>query len=536
MPSRPTRIGARCQSRREKRARPVLEKRSNAPLDLAVELSLHVEHHRITWVGTTTARVIALRNYKMRILQRSERTRPLVSLVLLDWSVRESFHLLHYLARQTVPREQFEVIVVEYYDREAAALAAFRHMVDTWVLLEMPPECYYHKHLMYNVGIALARGEVVLFCDSDAMVRASFVESIVTAFAAQPRIVLHLDQFRNVRQDLYPFTYPSFETVLGPGCINNAGGRPRGLAETVDPLHNRNYGACMAARRDDLIAIGGADEHLDYLGHICGPYEMTFRLTNHGLLEVWHPAEFLYHTWHPGQAGDGNYLGPHDGRHMSTTALEARTSGRTRPLVENPAIGMMRSAQTLDAAALEQWLIAADRPVAWAGDRGSRGVARWMHESVPWLLDHYNGYNVVGFAKDVFAVPCSAGAVDLQVDAQRERPDVLRCHSLETARAAIDDALTKQGRREAPLLLSNVPVLVHEGYKGFNIVRAEARFYGIPQGEGEFNLESVRRRLYSTSYVSDTEPQVRRLIDRGRRFSAWRSVLQRANRIVKRLS
>ena len=151
----------------------------------------------------------------MKLLKRRRRQTAQVSLVLLDWSVRESFHLLHYLGEQTVARDAFEVIVVEYYDRVSSAVIPFREMVDTWVLLEMPRPCYYHKHLMYNVGLVLARGEVVLFCDSDAMVREGFLESVVTAFAADERLVLHLDQFRNVRQDLYPFRYPAFEEVLG---------------------------------------------------------------------------------------------------------------------------------------------------------------------------------------------------------------------------------------------------------------------------------------------------------------------------------
>jgi hypothetical protein len=37
----------------------------------------------------------------------------------------------------------------------------------------------------------------------------------------------------------------------------------------------------MAARRRGLLAIGGADEHIDYLGYMCGPYELTFRLMNY---------------------------------------------------------------------------------------------------------------------------------------------------------------------------------------------------------------------------------------------------------------
>jgi len=131
-------------------------------------------------------------------------------MVLLDWSVRESFHLLHYLSKQTVDRNRFEVIVVEYYSRVSEAVKKFEDQVDAWILLEMPDECYYHKHLMYNVGIAMAKSEVICICDSDAMVKPTFVKSIVNAFNRNPNIVFHIDQFRNMNRDFYPFNYPSF--------------------------------------------------------------------------------------------------------------------------------------------------------------------------------------------------------------------------------------------------------------------------------------------------------------------------------------
>ena len=268
----------------------------------------------------------------MRFLKRSMRKKPALSLILLDWNVRESFHLLHYLGLQSVDRDQFEVVFIEYYSRLAEPLKQFADQVDTWILLEMPESCIYHKHLMYNCGLAFARGDIVVLCDSDAMVKESFIETIIGHFEESDRIVLHLDQFRNMRRDLYPFNYPSFEEVMGAGCFNNIEGKTSGILDRVDPLHSRNYGACMCARRADLIEIGGADEHIDYLGHICGPYEMTLRLLNRGLKEVWHETEYLYHTWHPGQAGVDNYQGPHDGRQMSSTALEALITGRDLPL------------------------------------------------------------------------------------------------------------------------------------------------------------------------------------------------------------
>jgi hypothetical protein len=280
----------------------------------------------------------------VRIVKQSRRERPVVSLVFLDWSVRESFHVLHYLKRQTVPRDCFETIVIEFYSRESPAIRACEDEVDTWVILDMPEQAYYHKHLMYNVGIALGRGEIVMIGDSDAMVTERFIERIIENFRPGGDIVYHLDQFRNARRDFHPFNYPSFAEVTGPGCINFAEGKTAGLRSVTDPMHVRNYGACMCARRADLIAIGGADEHIDYLGHVCGPYDMTFRLINFGRREVWDEDEFTYHTWHPGQAGTFDYMGPHDGRQLSTTATEALASGRVAPLVENRAIALLRSA------------------------------------------------------------------------------------------------------------------------------------------------------------------------------------------------
>lgn len=297
---------------------------------------------------------------RMRTLfQNPASATPKVSLILLDWNCRESFHALDYLAAQDVPRADYEIIWIEYYDRrvaeidrrlEAAAKAGKPPPLDLWIVLGMGADLYYHKHLMYNVGIARARGEIVVICDSDAMFEPSFIRTISESFAADPGIVLHIDQVRNIRRDFYPFNYPSFAEMRGDGAANWLGDRTTGVADSIDPLHTRNYGACMCAWRADLIAIGGADESLDYVGHVCGPYELTFRLANFGRRETWHDSHFIYHAWHPGTDGDFNYIGPNDGRNMSSTALAVKRSRRILPLKENEAIRLERSGAEPDAA------------------------------------------------------------------------------------------------------------------------------------------------------------------------------------------
>jgi hypothetical protein len=340
----------------------------------------------------------------MRFLKQSMRKTPKLSLILLDWSVRESFHLLHYLRRQSVDRDQFEVVFIEYYSRVAEPLKQFADQLDAWVLLEMPESCVYHKHLMYNCGLVFAHGEIVVLCDSDAIVKDSFIETIVGGFEKRDQIVLHLDQFRNLRRDFYPFNYPSFDAVLGDGCINNLEGKTAGIVDQVDPLHSRNYGACMCARRADLIEIGGADEHIDYLGHICGPYEMTLRLLNRGFKEVWHETEYLYHAWHPGQAGVDNYQGPHDGRQMSRTALEALITKRVHPLVENKAIRLIEKGEPLSEMSIQERLI--DRRYLSEWDRSkieARPAGRADRAKA--ITDLHRGFKIVKDGERFYARP-----------------------------------------------------------------------------------------------------------------------------------
>lgn len=272
-----------------------------------------------------------------------------VSIILIDWSVRESFHILDYLNSQTVERNKYEIIWIEYYDRKEEkiekklkdSVEKRRPILDKWILLEMPKDVYYHKHLMFNIGIILSEGEIICIPDSDAMLRPTFVETIIKEFEKKPNIVLHIDEIRNKNKKFYPFNYPSFEEVLGKGRIYRWDGKTD-IDKLEDPIHLLNYGACMCARKEDLIKIGGADEHIDYLGHICGVYEMTFRLKNYGLKEVWSKEEFLYHTYHPGEGGSFDYYGPQDGLNMSTTSLNTLITKRVLPLKENKAINFIR--------------------------------------------------------------------------------------------------------------------------------------------------------------------------------------------------
>jgi hypothetical protein len=350
-----------------------------------------------------------------QLLYRHTRPKRRISVLLIDWGVRESFHSLHYLNRQTVDRDQYELIWLEFYNHKPQALLDLvagsdphSPVLDQWLVLGYPKDYIFHKHRLYNAGILAASGDICVICDSDAIFRPTFIQSLLDAFARWPNDVIHLDEVRNTSRDFYPFNHPSIDEILGPGCINWRGTTSFGLDDSPDMIHHANYGACMAARRRDLLVIGGADEHLDYLGYVCGPYELTFRLGNYGRDEHWLRDEYLYHTWHPNQYGfNTDYQGPHDGAHMALLALDARATFRTRPCLANPWYSQVRGGRPL----------APERLLQLVGDRPEPTWQAGCQPSLPservYKIEHdYFGFDIYCHADRWHALPTGAAPLD----------------------------------------------------------------------------------------------------------------------------
>ncbi len=261
---------------------------------------------------------------------------PFVSLILLDWSVRERFHALDWLSRQTVARQLYEIIWVELYDR---LIPEALEKADTFVTLHQ--QGLYHKHVGYNKGLILARGAVITICDSDAVFPPDFVASILNTFKlgepseAQSTVLMHYE-WRTTD------TYPE-------------------KLDCVDEMQNHvwldlwpNVGACMSVLRKDAVAFCGFDEHHSFRGYMCGPYDLGWRLVNGGVPEIWHdPSVALWHFAHPDPVGSTRPFSRElwkeiASRHIdghALTAVEAFSTGRTWVLQENPEVHELRMAQ-----------------------------------------------------------------------------------------------------------------------------------------------------------------------------------------------
>ena len=447
---------------------------------------------------------------------------PKITFVLIDWSIRESFHTIDYLNNQNINRESYELIWIEYYDKQSlqiknkiedAKRKNKRSPVDKWVVMNMPQSIHYHKHLMYNIGIALSCGEIIAIMDSDAIVVPTFVEYILNVFDINNKTVLHFDEIRNNSQRFYPFNYPSIEDILGEGCINWKNGKTTGLLSEIDTIHTRNYGACMVAPKESIIKIGGADEHIDFLGRICGPYDMTFRLLNIGLREYWSFEHFLYHVWHPGVTEDSyvDYIGPNDSRNISTTALESLVSKRTLPLVENKIINKIRNGN------LDNYdmgiIIDKEYFSLWNKNRAEIKTGTKVIKSAAMIETGYKGFNIIGWQRKVYAISQEVGPInfaEITEDVLKEYQKNNKCfvaESCEEVKHLVD---------AAPVCYS-VPCLIEEGYNDFNILCYKDKYYAVAQSLGPIDFTTADLKIYEDSLqfaVGESIDEAMRFVDK----------------------
>ena len=84
------------------------------------------------------------------------------------------------------------------------------------------------------------------------------------------------------------------------------------------------------------------------------------------------------------------------------------------------------------------------------------------------------------------------------------------------------------------------PVLVEQGYKGYNIVKFQGEFYGVSQGEGPIDVEEIQAKAKFPWFKSVNLGNVHKNIDiladqiaKQNKRSFWEKVVGKVVRILK---
>jgi hypothetical protein len=179
------------------------------------------------------------RNEGYDVLKPAERPVK-ISVLLADLNGSIYPRLIAALQRQTMPRDDFEIVVVDAFDRIAPQV--LEH-ADTVIALGQS-EYLYNRNAAFNTAIERARGSLVALFDQDVVPEPQTLESLIAMFEGRGD-----DTLMAVNQDALPFDRR----------------RPHFLALT----------------RAQILQAGGLDESPFRAGGLGGPYELALRLQAH---------------------------------------------------------------------------------------------------------------------------------------------------------------------------------------------------------------------------------------------------------------
>ncbi len=250
--------------------------------------------------------------------------KPKISVIMVDGSFREQFHAVDSFGSQSLARENYEIIWVEYYSRVDPTLRAKIEQYPNARILTLNRNGIYHSSFCFNAGIRASRADVVFIPDADVIVESAFLERAYQDHHENHKLVMYF--FRKEEPHTDHSGDLSLEHLKKVGRLSNP----------------QNYGGCLSVRKKWLVQINGYEQHpLLSTGFHANGLEMYTRLKSLGLHVRWHPDLMLYHPWHPFcKAPSALYqiqkvLIRHKAVNLITYAFEGMDPAQTRELPEN---------------------------------------------------------------------------------------------------------------------------------------------------------------------------------------------------------
>ena len=203
-----------------------------------------------------------------------------VSVVIPAYNAEQALpRCLSALEHQTLPQEQYEVIVVDDGSEDATAEVAKAQGARVLKQDHMGPAA------ARNAGAELARADIIVFTDADCEPAPDFLERLIEPFDA-PVVSGARGVYRTQQKSLvarfvqleYEERYQRIAKVQQEG----------GVIDALDTSY-------AAYRREVFLEAGGFDTH--YLDAAVEDHELSFRLAHAGHVFRFAPEAAVYH-WH----------------------------------------------------------------------------------------------------------------------------------------------------------------------------------------------------------------------------------------------
>jgi len=131
---------------------------------------------------------------------------------------------------------------------------------------------------------------------------------------------------------------------------------------------------------------------------------------------------------------------------------------------------------------------------------------------LPQLVEEgYCGFNIILYDGTWYGLAQGEEAFDPANVDQGQRGRCFASSSKESLKEILRIAASAKAERERGAHIP-VPQLIEEGYCGFNIISYDGTWYALPQGEGEFDPEKVKKQQYARCFVSGSKEQLKEIL------------------------
>ncbi len=119
------------------------------------------------------------------------------------------------------------------------------------------------------------------------------------------------------------------------------------------------------------------------------------------------------------------------------------------------------------------------------------------------VIEGYRGYNILKCNGRFYCLAQIEGAFSLRKFKRGRYKHCFEAETLEEAKRLAEEHEVKH----------IVPVLVEEGYRGFNVIMYGDTFYAIPQDEGAFDVDRVNNNGYTIVFSSANMEELKKMVD-----------------------